>query len=58
MYWFNTSLGWPVVFESCALGEMLLDLFQGDNPARLGGEQLISDPLNFATKFEIGLKMN
>ena len=31
--WFDAALGWPVVFEGGARGEMSLDLFQSNNLA-------------------------
>jgi hypothetical protein len=52
----DAALGGPVVLEGGALREVLLDLVQRDDPARLGGEQFVPDSLHFAAKLQVGLQ--
>ena len=46
-------LGWPVILEGGAGGEVALDLLQRHHRADLVGEQLVPDTLDLVMKTEI-----
>merc|ERR1719310_2030172 len=48
------ALGWPVVLESGARGEVALDLLQRHHRADLVGEELVPDALHLAAELEVG----
>merc|ERR1719220_3274009 len=52
--WLDAALGWPVVFEGGARGEVPLDLLQSNHLANIVGEELVPDSQHLAAELQVG----